>query len=131
MTAPTLRTPWRMILDEPTTAPDFRHARDIPDAVFCAAVAAATMSHGVALRGMVNRVLGGLAVDDPAPSDEVPGVPYKVVLAKFRRCAGRGLVTGCDCGCRGDWELTRKGRGVVAVAAVEAAIAWFEALPWL
>ncbi|UTN93278.1 hypothetical protein SEA_SUNFLOWER1121_86 [Mycobacterium Phage Sunflower1121] len=126
-----MQRPWRMILDGPTAAPDFRHARDIPDAVFCAAVAAATLPHGVALRGDVNRVLGGLALDDAAPSDEVPGVPWKVVLAKFRRCAGRGLVEGCDCGCRGDWELTRKGRGVVACAAVDAMVAWIEALPWL
>jgi len=25
----------------------------------------------------------------------------------------RGLVTGCDCGCRGDWELTAAGLAVL------------------
>lgn len=39
--------------------------------------------------------------------------PPRVVMAKFRRCKGRGLVDGCDCGCRGDWELTQSGMALI------------------
>lgn len=43
-------------------------------------------------------------------------LPWKVVAAKLSRCLKRGLVTGCDCGCRGDWELTSKGRALAGIA---------------
>ena len=33
----------------------------------------------------------------------------KLVLAKMRQLMRRGLVDGCDCGCRGDFEITEKG----------------------
>lgn len=36
-------------------------------------------------------------------------VPWKVLMAKGRRLKGRGLLTGCFCGCRGDIELTDAG----------------------
>lgn len=35
--------------------------------------------------------------------------PNKVVRAKMRSLYKRGLVGGCDCGCRGDFEITDKG----------------------
>lgn len=35
--------------------------------------------------------------------------PFKVVLAKMRSLIKRGLVDGCDCGCRGDFTITEKG----------------------
>ncbi len=38
------------------------------------------------------------------------GVPDKLALAKMRSLIRRGLVQGCYCGCRGDFELTKKGR---------------------
>lgn len=38
------------------------------------------------------------------------GTPPKVALAKMRRLMRRGLVTGCGCGCRGDFEITDLGR---------------------
>jgi len=38
------------------------------------------------------------------------GTPPKVALAKMRALIKRGLVSGCSCGCRGDFELTDKGR---------------------
>jgi len=34
----------------------------------------------------------------------------KLVRAKMGMLIRRGLVTGCTCGCRGDFELTEKGR---------------------
>jgi len=37
------------------------------------------------------------------------GTPEKLVLAKMRQLIRRGLVDGCGCGCRGDFEITEKG----------------------
>lgn len=33
----------------------------------------------------------------------------KLVLSKMKQLIKRGLVTGCDCGCRGDFEITSEG----------------------
>jgi len=35
--------------------------------------------------------------------------PPKVQLAKMHMLSRRGLINGCTCGCRGDFELTEKG----------------------
>jgi hypothetical protein len=35
--------------------------------------------------------------------------PEKVVHAKLHVLLRRGLITGCCCGCRGDFGLTQKG----------------------
>lgn len=43
-----------------------------------------------------------------------PETPDKVALAKMRGLMRRGLVTGCPCGCRGDFEITPKGRELLA-----------------
>lgn len=48
-------------------------------------------------------------------AERFPAVPFKVVAAKLSKLLKRGLLTGCDCGCRGDWELTDKGRELVAL----------------
>lgn len=101
------------LVDDGPPSPDYRHARDITDEVFLKAVETATgvWAREWAMRWDVARVLGGLPIGrDILSSDEVPGVPWKVVLAKFRRCESRGLVKGCACGCRGDFELTDAGR---------------------
>ena len=46
---------------------------------------------------------------DESPALEVPtDTPEKVALAKMRSLIKRGLVDGCPCGCRGDFELPRK-----------------------
>ncbi len=52
---------------------------------------------------------------EPLPPSSVlhampPGTPDKLALAKMRMLMRRGLVIGCGCGCRGDFELTDKGR---------------------
>lgn len=83
------------------------HARDIPDAVFLAAVETASRGTRWATRWDVEATLAGL----PTPRDfdtypEIPGVPSKVVLAKARRLIRRGLLHGCACGCRGDFIIT-------------------------
>lgn len=39
----------------------------------------------------------------------------KLVLSKMRSLHKRGLVGGCACGCRGDWEITDKGLEQIGV----------------
>lgn len=96
--------------------PNYQHARDIPDETFLDAIRATrheykpgTMAsgndHGSATRWDVDMHLGGHRPADGFISD-VPGVPAKVTLAKARRLIKRGLITGCACGCRGDYEIT-------------------------
>ena len=36
--------------------------------------------------------------------------PDSLILAKMRRLIARGLVDGCTCGCRGDFEITEAGQ---------------------
>ena len=38
-----------------------------------------------------------------------PKTPEKLVRAKMGGLIRRGLVGGCDCGCRGDFFITQKG----------------------
>ncbi len=45
--------------------------------------------------------------------ERYPDVPPKVVAAKLSKLLRRRLVTGCDCGCRGDWELTARGSALL------------------
>lgn len=40
----------------------------------------------------------------------MPGWPEKVLRAKANKMIRRGLLRGCTCGCRGDYELTQRGR---------------------
>lgn len=50
-----------------------------------------------------------------AVADRFPDFPFKVVAAKLAGLERRSLVTGCPCGCRGDWELTAKGRALAGI----------------
>lgn len=56
---------------------------------------------------------GHFKESDPSVSDvyySMPeGTPQKVALAKMKALYKRGLVGGCGCGCRGDFEITDKG----------------------
>lgn len=45
------------------------------------------------------------------------GVPFKVARAKMVSLIRRGLVSGCTCGCRGDFEITQKGLTELAAGA--------------
>ena len=38
-----------------------------------------------------------------------PGTPAKLVHAKMCQLINRGVVKGCRCGCRGNFEITKKG----------------------
>lgn len=50
------------------------------------------------------------------PSCGPAGTPGKLQLAKMRMLHRAGLVGGCTCGCRGDWEITDKGLARIGVA---------------
>lgn len=43
------------------------------------------------------------------------GTPERLAVGKLARLKQRGLVDGCECGCRGDWELTAAGRAALAM----------------
>jgi hypothetical protein len=38
------------------------------------------------------------------------GIPDKLLIAKMGKLIRSGLIDGCDCGCRGDFRITLKGR---------------------
>lgn len=44
-------------------------------------------------------------------NDQQALTPFKVMAAKLSRLLRKGLVEGCDCGCRGDWHLSTAGLG--------------------
>ncbi len=39
----------------------------------------------------------------------------KLQRAKMTMLMNRGLIGGCDCGCRGDYEITNKGLALIGV----------------
>ena len=43
--------------------------------------------------------------------------PYKVMVAKAKSLINRGLLDGCGCGCRGDFEITEAGDSLLATSA--------------
>lgn len=50
----------------------------------------------------------------PTVADAMPPeTPYKLQLSKMRSLLRRGLVGGCGCGCRGDWEITDAGLALI------------------
>jgi hypothetical protein len=38
-----------------------------------------------------------------------PNTHEKIKIQKMAKLIKRGLVSGCGCGCRGDYEITKKG----------------------
>lgn len=52
----------------------------------------------------------------PNVSSAMPaGTPPKLQLAKLKKLVKKGLIGGCTCGCRGDWEITDKGLAHIGV----------------
>ena len=47
-------------------------------------------------------------------------LPDKLFRAKMAKLIKRGLLDGCTCGCRGDYELTEAGRDYIAQHAAGA-----------
>lgn len=71
-------------------------AKDIPDIDFLIAVDYICDRKGY----WVNRIELAEFLD----------VKPKIVLAKAHKLIKRKLLSGCDCGCRGDFEVTSKGK---------------------
>ena len=69
-------------------------AKDLSDARMYEALAAVRGRRGVPQWSSLWDVQG-----------ELPKVPPKVVLAKLRSMVKRGVLRGCACGCRGDFEI--------------------------
>lgn len=44
------------------------------------------------------------------PYSDLPGNLFR---AKMEKLIDKGLLTGCNCGCRGDYEVTPKGRALI------------------
>lgn len=42
--------------------------------------------------------------------------PKKLILAKMRQLIKRGLINGCPCGCRGDFQITPKGEEYLSIS---------------
>lgn len=55
-------------------------------------------------------------IRDALPDD----IPDKVILAKMKGLIRRRLVSGCDCGCRGDFQITERGREHLAKGGPKA-----------
>lgn len=92
--------------------------KDIPDAMFLAAVDEAACNSGLSV---------GLVWD---VRHELGGLPRNLVLAKARKLIARGLLDGCGCGCRGDFQVIPQPEPVVAyrVTATEWEHGWVLAI---
>lgn len=94
-------------------------AKDIPDLLMLRVVRSLSRAEGVAYPDddhencytNPNRDEAWTMVWDVEDSMalHMPEVPDKVVRAKLATLADRGLLDGCDCGCRGDWYCTPEG----------------------
>lgn len=78
-------------------------AKDVPEALVLAALALRA--------GHVGVYQPDVACPPWAWQDEIVGMapelaafPSKVLLRKLGSMARRGVIHGCDCGCRGDWH---------------------------
>jgi len=96
-----------------------RKCSDIPDLVFLAAIDECCRlrtepgdryPYTMATRWDVAAILAGHLEDVGGTPRDYPGVPEKVVMAKATKLDKRKLISGCGCGCRGDFEVTEKGR---------------------
>jgi hypothetical protein len=57
--------------------------------------------------------------------EQLPHFPDRVVLAKLSKLYRRGLILGCDCGCRGDYVLTEAGADLLRErTGIDAADVW-------
>lgn len=81
--------------------------KDIPDEALCDAVLRSPQ-HWPLSPGAVR---WRMAWDVQAALETVIGpVPDRLFLAKVRKLFAKGLLGGCDCGCRGDYHLIEECR---------------------
>lgn len=87
--------------------------KDITDEVFLSAVDEAIRVRGEveetrwtigSTRWDLAAVLAGHPEDVGAAPVDYPGMPEKLVLAKARKLINQRKLSGCWCGCRGDFE---------------------------
>lgn len=52
--------------------------------------------------------IGGCTQSIPRASSIIAKFPEKVLLAKLTSMKRRGLIDGCNCGCRGDWTIRKE-----------------------
>jgi hypothetical protein len=107
-----------------------RKCSDIPDLAFLAAIdeccslrtePGGRYPYTMATRWDVAAILAGHREDVGGSPRDYPGVPEKVVMAKATKLDKRKLISGCGCGCRGDFEVTAKGRELQRAAREAAA----------
>lgn len=81
--------------------------KDISDDDFMTAVETVCLMQGRwALRWEVAAVLAGRVEDvGNGVIEDYDNMPWKLVVAKARKLIRRGVLSGCYCGCRGDFEL--------------------------
>lgn len=67
-----------------------------------------------------------------APRD-YPEMPENLIMAKFRKLdrKGKGIVEGCDCGCRGDWGLRPVAALALGLKHGDPGVAWAPAEQWV
>lgn len=84
-----------------------------------------------AMRWNVRAVLAGYPNEvAEGRTGDYPNMPEKVVMAKFKRLERKGLVGGCDCGCRGDWTLTLRTAVALGLNPGDPGVDWFPAKAW-
>jgi hypothetical protein len=77
--------------------------KDIPDAAVCDAI------RDTPGTGEPAAAPWRMRWDVQAALEATTGpIPERLFLAKMRRMVAKGLVGGCDCGCRGDYHLTEE-----------------------
>jgi hypothetical protein len=79
--------------------------KDIPDRPILEFVAV----HGGIGCNWFPPILQGTTNERSVQNAMPAGVPGSLVRAKMEMLIRRGLVSGCACGCRGDFEITDKG----------------------
>jgi hypothetical protein len=54
-----------------------------------------------------------IGVDRWTLEERFSDYPPKVVMAKLKSLTRRGLLAGCTCGCRGDFQITQRGKDMI------------------
>src|SRR5690242_601315 len=91
-------------------------AKDIPDSVFIEAVQVCSVRQAAAWDAP-NAWCHRWDVEEELTARLGVEVPWKVVLAKAAKLIKRGVMDGCSCGCRGDFDLRGKPDDPFAIAS--------------
>lgn len=86
------------------------HCKDILEAPILERIYDINVGGSWVFRWWLDNVSGPQFLDAFPDGKETPD---KLVVAKMAKLIKRGLVKGCDCGCRGDYVITAKGAEVI------------------